>query len=224
MAQNKILTDVAGTAVHDGIIGQLMGHFARQGTDYLKGDQASAKAKEIVAGIRDKFGFPGTAEVVGFVHGQLSARALNPDYLKLTGETSPSGYESGAIVPQGFDDVIPAFKGWHDNGRGVWTYSNGSAEEQEAMLSNTSAGDMTPYVRSFFDTADVGLKTESDSYKTVADRIQVGPSEITFLSDRVDELDAAYNAGLDVVQVNRPGNKPQPDRDYKIVTSFADVA
>ena len=69
-------------------------------------------------------------------------------------------------------------------------------------------------------TGDVGKKTKPDSYKTISDRLESAPSDITFFSDLTPELDAADKAGLKVILANRPGNKPQPANDYRAVATF----
>jgi enolase-phosphatase E1 len=74
----------------------------------------------------------------------------------------------------------------------------------------------------------VGGKREADSYETIADRIGLDAAEILFLSDVVEELDAARIAGMQTVLVDRREDYPQPREgaaahDHPRVVSFADI-
>jgi enolase-phosphatase E1 len=74
----------------------------------------------------------------------------------------------------------------------------------------------------------VGGKREAGSYEAIAERIGFDASEILFLSDVVEELDAARIAGMQTVLVDRREDYPQP-RDgaaahgHPRVDSFADI-
>ena len=58
-----------------------------------------------------------------------------------------------------------------------------------------------------FDT-NIGMKVESSSYTKIASAIKRPPSRILFISDNVNEIHAAIEAGLQVVISYRPGNAP----------------
>jgi enolase-phosphatase E1 len=61
----------------------------------------------------------------------------------------------------------------------------------------------------FFDT-EVGPKREADSYRLIADNLNRSPADIVFLSDVVAELDAARDAGMRTVLLDRRDDYPQP--------------
>ena len=80
----------------------------------------------------------------------------------------------------------------------------------------------------FFDT-EVGHKRDPASYRTIADRLGRDPATVVFLSDIVEELDAAREAGMRTVLVDRREDYPEPrfgeaTHDHRRVTSFADIA
>ena len=52
------------------------------------------------------------------------------------------------------------------------------------------------------------------------------PNEVLFLSDNVKEIDAALEAGMEAILVDRLGNAPVPDTDrarLDVVESLSDV-
>ena len=56
----------------------------------------------------------------------------------------------------------------------------------------------------------MGGKREPDSYAGIAESIGVRPHEVLFLSDVVEELDAARLAGMQTVLVDRLADYPEP--------------
>ncbi|WPH01204.1 Enolase-phosphatase E1 [Acrodontium crateriforme] len=73
--------------------------------------------------------------------------------------------------------------------------------------------DMTSIISGWFDTTNAGLKADATSYTTIATALKWQPSEILFLSDNVHEVDAAIQAGMNSIVVDRPGNVPLSSED-----------
>src|SRR5699024_8688577 len=80
---------------------------------------------------------------------------------------------------------------------------------QVLFFSHTDAGDLSPAFSAWFDT-ETGGKREADSYARIARRLDVAPSDVLFLSDVVEELDAAREAGMGTVLLDRRQDYPQP--------------
>ena len=81
---------------------------------------------------------------------------------------------------------------------------------QRLLFGHTDAGDLLPLFAGFFDT-EVGRKREADSYRAHRrGRWASAPADILFLSDVVEELDAAREAGMRTVLVDRREDYPQP--------------
>jgi enolase-phosphatase E1 len=141
----------------------------------------------------------------------------------LQGRIWEEGYSSGELVSEVFADVPPAFARWSDAGRDVRIYSSGSELAQRLLFSNTEAGDLTGYIRGYFDTR-IGPKSEAESYRRISEAFQLPPREILFISDVVGELDGARAAGLETRLAIRPGNHPQPESSGHIsITSFDEL-
>jgi 2,3-diketo-5-methylthio-1-phosphopentane phosphatase len=103
-----------------------------------------------------------------------------------------------------YPDVPPAIRRWRASGRDVAIYSSGSELAQRRLFASTPAGDLTPLISGFFDTA-VGSKREPASYWRIVSALNRRPSEVLFVSDLVPELDAARDAGLKTALCVRDG-------------------
>ena len=141
----------------------------------------------------------------------------------LQGRIWKSGYEAGELVGTVFPDVAGAFARWSTTAK-VAIYSSGSVEAQKLIFRHSSAGDLTPFITSHFDTR-TGAKTSSDSYRAIAAAMGVATSEILFVSDLLRELDPAREAGCMTRLSVREGNQPVPDRCGHIaVSSLAEIS
>ena len=141
----------------------------------------------------------------------------------LQGYVWEEGYEAGELVAPMFPDVLPAFERWRAAGTPIGIFSSGSVLAQRWLFRRSTAGDLTPYLQWYFDTL-TGAKQEPASYERIARETGHAPSQILFVSDVVAELDAARAAGMDTALCVRPGNKPQPEHNHRVVTGFAELA
>lgn len=145
----------------------------------------------------------------------------------LQGMIWEAGYRNAEFAAPIYPDAAPALRQWHDAGLPLYVYSSGSVPAQKLFFGHSDAGDLTPLFSGWFDT-EVGGKREAASYETIANRIGIEPSDILFLSDVVEELDAASIAGMQTVLVDRPEDYAQPRtgaaaHGHHRVTSFADI-
>ncbi|KAK4518135.1 uncharacterized protein ATC70_001486 [Mucor velutinosus] len=136
------------------------------------------------------------------------------------------GYESGVLRGVVYDDVVPALDQWKVAGKKIYIYSSGSVPAQKLLVGYSTKGDLMSYFSGYFDTA-VGLKTESASYKNIAQQIgkENDTKSILFVTDNINEIFAATEAGYQVVISDRPGNAPlgPESKQFKIVTSFDQI-
>jgi enolase-phosphatase E1 len=132
------------------------------------------------------------------------------------------GYEDGFLEAQVFPDVPEALARWHRDGVRVRIYSSGSVLAQKLLFGHTEHGDLTPFLEGFHDTR-TGPKKEPESYRRIAADMDLPPEAILFLSDSVEELDAAREAGLRTGLSLRPGNRPSPASPHPRYESFAEL-
>ncbi len=139
----------------------------------------------------------------------------------LQGMIWKAGYKSGELVGHIYDDALAGLKRWKNQGVALYIYSSGSVPAQKLLFGHTKAGDLNPLFSGYFDTS-TGGKKESESYEKIAAQIGVTASEILFLSDSTDEIDAAAAAGMNVIILDR--EKALFDAlGHNIVHNFDDI-
>ncbi|KAE9972616.1 hypothetical protein EG327_009442 [Venturia inaequalis] len=162
---------------------------------------------------------------------QLSASDVkDPALKKLQGYLWRTGYESGSIVTPLFPDVAPRLKQWKDSGLRLAIFSSGSVEAQKLFSKYVGVGkesetggrqkteDLNPLFEGNYDTINAGPKMEKGSYELIAKEMGLKVEEILFLSDNVKEIQAAKEAGMQALLVDRPGNAPLTEDDLKTHT------
>jgi enolase-phosphatase E1 len=141
----------------------------------------------------------------------------------LQGKIWQAGYDTGELHSQVFEDVPTAFNRWSEQGKEICIYSSGSVLAQKLLFANTEAGDLTPFIRAYFDT-NTGPKGEAESYRRIGEALKLRPSAMVFVSDVISELEAARTAGLETILCIRPGNHSQPGASqYSVIRSFDEV-
>ena len=105
------------------------------------------------------------------------------------------GYRGGEFRSHVYPEVAENLQKWKKQGLALYVYSSGSVEAQKLLFGFSEAGDLTPLFSGYFDT-EIGAKREVDSYRRIEASIGLPANEILFLSDIVEELDAACAAGL----------------------------
>lgn len=132
-----------------------------------------------------------------------------------------SGYETVQFQAHVYPDVPPALHRWKDDGLDLYVYSSGSVAAQKLLFGYSEAGDLTPLFDGYFDT-HVGGKRETASYARILGEIGRSGDEVLFLSDIVAELDAARDAGLHTILLERSG--PVAERNgHRAVSAFSDI-
>ena len=157
--------------------------------------------------------------VVAYAEWLMDRDQKSPGLKLLQGLIWERGYQADELRGVVFPDVAPAIRRWHDAGLRVAIYSSGSELAQRRLFESTVAGNLVPYLSGFFDTS-VGPKTAADSYRAIANALRVDPSNVVFISDVTRELDAARVAGLRTVLSVRPGNAPQEQNGFEVITTF----
>jgi enolase-phosphatase E1 len=159
------------------------------------------------------------ASVAAYVEWLMDQDRKSTPLKSLQGRIWEAGYKAGELRSQLFSDVPRAFARWRDQQRDICIYSSGSVLAQKLLFSHTEAGDLTRFIRDYFDT-NIGAKREAASYQRIAASLDCPASYLLFVSDVVAELDAAHAAGLQTRLCIRPGNPSQPPSSHGIIHSF----
>jgi enolase-phosphatase E1 len=136
----------------------------------------------------------------------------------LQGHIWEHGYARGDLRGAVYEDVPRAFRRWRAQGKEIAIFSSGSVLAQRLLFAHSSHGDLTPYLRAYFDTS-TGAKRDPESYRHIAAALGPRGSEVLFVSDVGAELDAARDAGMATALCMRAQPPPAPST-HAVVTSF----
>ena len=81
------------------------------------------------------------------------------------------------------------------HGIALYVYSSGSVAAQKLFFGFSEAGDLTSLFSGYFDT-EIGAKRDPASYRHILGALSQIGAHVLFLSDVVEELDAARAAGM----------------------------
>ena len=97
-----------------------------------------------------------------------------------------------------FGDTVPALETLKRKYR-LFTFSNGNAQVEKTVLAG--------YFENHYLSEQLGVaKPESDSFKRLAERIQVEPSNLLYVGDHpINDVDGARLAGCQACWINREG-------------------
>ncbi|KAA0068859.1 acireductone synthase [Rhodanobacter sp. T12-5] len=113
----------------------------------------------------------------------------------LQGMIWKDGYAAGDYRAHLYPEVAARLREWRADGLRLYVYSSGSVPAQKLFFQYSEASDLTPLFAGYFDT-ETGPKREVESYRRIAAAIEEEPRHLLFLSDIVEELDAARAAGF----------------------------
>ena len=141
---------------------------------------------------------------------------------ELQGMIWKGGFESGTLQADLYGDAIEAMRRYHDAGVRLCIYSSGSIAAQKMLFSRTAAGDLRPWIESYFDTT-TGPKRDASSYHHIISQLGLPPQEVVFFSDVATELDAAREAGMQTVQLARAQDGVTAAGTHPATDSFAQI-
>ncbi len=160
-----------------------------------------------------------TASLVAYVHWLMDRDRKSTGLKSLQGRIWEAGYQAGELRGQVYADVAPAFARWKGQGRDIAIFSSGSVQAQRCLFAHSSAGDLTPFIRAYFDTT-TGPKTAAQSYERIAAALQRAPRAVLFLSDVRAELDAARAAGLETALCVRSRDTDSSPGGHPVLHTF----
>jgi enolase-phosphatase E1 len=220
-----IVIDIEGTtsptsSVRDGLYGYTRRHLGQWLADNLGGaaDPVMAETRELAA--QPDASPAQVAEILcDWLNSDVKAEPLKT----AQGLVCASGFRSGALHGEFFDDVASALASWHDQGVALHIFSSGSVRNQQDWFAHARGGELASLISGWFDLATAGAKRESSSYETIAKAIGLATNQILFLSDHPDELDGAAAAGWSVLGVDRPGEPNTPRPPHRWIRSFDEI-
>ena len=218
-----IVTDIEGTTTDINFVHKVLFPYAHAKLpDFLRENAEAPAVAEQIQAVRDVMQDADAsleAVVATLLHWIDTDQKVTP--LKaLQGMVWADGYQRGDFTGHLYADVAPALRQWQAEGKALYVYSSGSVQAQKLLFGYSDEGDLTPLFSGYFDT-HVGHKREAASYQRILDTLDLPPASVLFLSDVVEELDAAQQAGMQTLQLVREGT--QAGTRHPCATRFDEI-
>ncbi|MDR1074887.1 MAG: acireductone synthase [Xanthomonadaceae bacterium] len=220
-----ILTDIEGTVGSISFVREVLFPYARAALPtFVREHGQESGVRRWLDQVASETG-AGNDEAIITVLQQWTDEDRKHTALKaLQGLIWQDGYRQNAYKAPIYADAATALRQWRQEDIPLYVYSSGSVPAQKLFFGHSDAGDLTSLFCGWFDT-EVGGKREAASYTRIATDIGIPAPEILFLSDVVEELDAARDAGMRTMLLDRRADYPQPRHgnaanDHATVESF----
>lgn len=224
---DHVVVDIEGTTSASAFVFDVLFPYAAERFPaWLDQHAGEAERERIVAAVASEAGLAdaSTDAVVATLRTWVAEDRKATPLKELQGLIWEQGFADGELVSDFFPDALIALSQWHDAGLPISVYSSGSVLAQRNWYAHSPQGNLTEWIAGYYDTANAGPKRESASYRAIAETIGIDPSRLLFCSDVVAELDAARDAGWQVVRVRRSG-EPHAVEDcaYPEVAEMTDI-
>lgn len=204
-----IVTDIEGTTSSLSFVHDVLFPYARARiAEFVRANRSDPAVGAQLNAVREQSGVHTDDEIIATLLKWIDEdRKLTP--LKaLQGMIWESGFKNADFKGHVYEDAARCLRAWHASGLKLYVFSSGSVHAQKLLFGYSDHGDLASLFSGFFDTT-IGAKREPSAYQAIAREMALPPIEILFLSDIVQELDAARTAGLQTTQVLRDGVTPQ---------------
>lgn len=221
-----ILTDIEGTTSSISFVKDVLFPYARERLPAFV--ETHADTPEVVHWLHEAAKEAGLVsatqqEIIDLLVAWIDADRKSTALKALQGMIWQDGYASGEYRAHVYPEVAARLREWVAAGKRVYVYSSGSVPAQKLFFAYSEAGDLTPLFSGYFDT-ETGPKRETESYRRITEAIGVPAADVLFLSDIVQELDAAKTAGMQTILLARaPGSCPAAG-EHPCVTDFDAIA
>lgn len=226
MMIKAILMDVEGTTTNIRFVHQVLFPYARHHLDKYVRIHHNEKAVQIIVDqVREEIDqlHADLDIVIGALLHWIEQDRKITCLKDLQGLMWSEGYEKGEFTGHVYEDVYKCMQTWKKQGIDMHIYSSGSVKAQKLLFRYSDYGDLTPLLSGYHDTT-TGPKREMKSYRDIASAIGFPGKEILFLSDTVEELDAAKQAGMATMRLVRdPCMAADVSDNHSAVTSFHEI-
>jgi enolase-phosphatase E1 len=222
-----VVVDIEGTTSASAFVYDVLFPYAAERFPaWLDQHAGEAETDRIIAEVANEAGLtdPSTDAVVATLRAWVAEDRKATPLKELQGLIWEEGFARGELISDFFPDALVALRQWHDAGLPISVYSSGSVLAQRNWYAHSPEGDLTAWIAGHYDTGNAGPKREASSYRAIAAAIGADPGGLLFCSDVVAELDAAREAGWQVVRVRRSGEPHAiDDSTYPEVAEMTDI-
>ncbi|MBR9828619.1 MAG: acireductone synthase [Oceanospirillales bacterium] len=214
---NAILTDIEGTTTDIDFVHKTLFPYARERmVDFVHhhpNEPAVAEAAQALGVAADDLDAIANG-LIGWIDQDKKETSLKA----LQGLIWVQGYTQGDFTGHLYPDAHAGLQRWHAAGKQLHIFSSGSVKAQKLLYGYSDFGDLNPLFSGYFDTT-TGAKREPVAYTRITAAIGLPAAEILFLSDVVEELDAAAEAGMQTCLLVR-GERPAGAERHTAVDNF----
>ncbi|GGO79676.1 enolase-phosphatase E1 [Marinobacterium nitratireducens] len=224
MKTTAIVTDIEGTTTDIQFVHRVLFPYAYEKlADFVREHAQTPPLAPILEQAREELGDPDAdleTLITAFRHWIEQDRKVTP--LKtLQGLIWVQGYSQEDFKGHLYEDAYRHLERWHRDGIGLYVFSSGSVRAQKLLFGYSDFGDLTPWFSGYFDTT-TGPKRDADAYRQIVATIGCPANEILFLSDVVEELDAAREAGLRTCLLARDEKPEEPG--HPVAATFDEIS
>ncbi|MGY6274289.1 acireductone synthase [Methylomonas sp. MgM2] len=219
-----IVTDIEGTTSSLSFVKDVLFPYARERLpEFIRRHRADTEIKALLEDARRLAGTELdddqlTAQFIEWIDRDQKITPLK----SLQGLIWETGYKQGDFKGHIYEDAARQLQHWKRAGYALYVYSSGSVYAQKLLFGHTDYGDLTSLFSGYFDTR-IGGKREEASYQAIAAEIRLPAERILFLSDVVEELDAARTAGYNTCCLVRD-QAVNPAATHRQVSDFYAIA
>lgn len=216
-----VLTDIEGTTSSLSFVKDVLFPYARERiAEFVYTQKQVPAVQKLLEDARAEAGVELDdqgliAQLMAWIDADQKITALK----ELQGLIWEDGYRRGDFTGHIYRDAVYQLRHWQQRGLRLYIYSSGSVHAQQLLFAHTDYGDLTPLFSGYFDTT-IGHKQEAQSYRAIAESIGIVPGEIVFLSDVLEELDAAREVGIQTYHLVRSGTLGADTSHHTQVSNF----
>lgn len=219
-----IITDIEGTTTDINFVHQVLFPYSRRKmAQFLNHEQNKPQVITELGRVRHEMGKMDASldEVIEQLLAWIDSDEKIAPLKNIQGFIWLQGFEQGEFKGHLYQDAYENLCRWHKAGIKLYVYSSGSVKAQQLLFKYSDFGDVRYLFSGHFDTS-VGGKKEPSSYHNILESIQFSPNETLFLSDVLEELDAASENGIQTRLVNR-NNQVFVTHPHPVCLTFNDI-
>ncbi|MFQ3199556.1 MAG: enolase-phosphatase E1 [Zhongshania sp.] len=220
-----IITDIEGTTSSIQFVHEvLFPYAATMLPDFIRkhrGDSAVQAALQDVA-IKAHLDISDTEKLIAQLLQWIAEDKKVTALKALQGLVWDHGYRHGDYQAHIYPDALNKLIAWHQQDIDLYVYSSGSIQAQKLFFGFNEGGNLQYLFKDYFDTT-TGAKQETRSYHLIQQAIGIAAEEILFLSDTVEELNAAAETGMHTAWVQRTAEVIGRHAQHQSINSFADI-
>ncbi|ATC92956.1 acireductone synthase [Pseudoalteromonas tunicata] len=202
-----ILTDIEGTITRISFVKEVLFPYAASHiAEFVQDNHAAPEVATQIAAVKAEINQPDASllDVIATLQHWIATDQKITPLKQLQGMIWQQGYHNRDFTGHLYPDAYQFLQQQFEQGIVLYVYSSGSVKAQHLLFEFSDYGDIRSLFNNYFDTL-VGGKKEPQSYHNIVDQLPFSAHEVLFLSDVIEELDAAKSAGLKTCHLVRDG-------------------